>query len=305
MRRNFIFCVILGLIFAGVLGCDKIKIPVSKKAEVTEVKTPPAVSQAKGVVIAKINNIPIGLDDFNQELEIYNANVPEDRPELKITTREQKINYLKNEVVRRTLLYQNALDKGLDRSEDIQTALDRTKMQLLVMELIKQVSQKVDVSSKEIEDFYNLHKEQLKEPEERQIREIVLPGEQEARDVLIQILQGADFATLAKTNSKSPSAKDGGDLGFIKPGTRSPQFDSAAFSDSLEVGKISSIFKTTDGYSIIKLEGKRGGKLKPLSEMWDDIKKELTFQKQQQAIDEMIGRLSRDAKIDVYEGEIK
>ena len=58
-------------------------------------------------------------------------------------------------------------------------------------------------------------------------------------------------------------------------------------------------------YSIIKLEGKRGGKLKPLSEMWDDIKKELTFQKQQQAIDEMIGRLSRDAKIDVYEGEIK
>jgi len=45
----------------------------------------------------------------------------------------------------------------------------------------------------------------------------------------------------------------------------------------LEVGKISSIFKTTDGYSIIKLEGKRGGKLKPLSEMWDDIRRNLLF----------------------------
>ncbi|MBU0547977.1 MAG: peptidylprolyl isomerase [Candidatus Omnitrophica bacterium] len=305
MKRNFIFCVILGLIFIGALGCDKIKIPVSKKTEVAEVKAVPVIPQVKGVVIAKVNNIPIGLDDFNQEVEIYNANVPEDRPELKITTREQKINYLKNEVVRRTLLYQNALDKGLDRNEDVLMALDKTKMQLLVMELIKQVSQKVDVSSKEIEDYYNTYKEQLKEPEERQIREIVSSSEQEARDILIQLLQGADFATLARTNSKSSSAKDGGDLGFVKLGVKSSQFNSVAFSDSLEAGKISSIFKTPDGYSIIKLEGKRGGKQKPLSEMWDDIKTGLVYLKRQQVIDELIGKLSRDAKIDIYEGEIK
>ena len=305
MRLNFISCIILGVIFIGALGCDKIKLPVSKKAEIMETKTVPVVPQVKGPIVAKVNNIPIGLEDFNQEVEIYNANVPDDRPELKITTREQKVNYLKNEVVRRTLLYQNALDKGLDRNEDVLMALDKTKMQLLVMELVKQVSQKVDVSSKEIEDYYNTYKEQLKEPEERQIMEIVSSNEQDARDILIQLLQGGDFATLARTNSKSSSAKNGGDLGFIKLGEKSPQFDSVAFSDSLEVGKISSIFKTPDGYSIIKLEGKRGGKQKPLSEMWDDIKKGLIFLKQQQVIEKMIGKLSRDAKIDIYEGEIK
>jgi peptidyl-prolyl cis-trans isomerase C len=277
----------------------------SKKTEVTEAETAPVAPQVKGPIVARVNNIPIGLEDFSQEIEIYNENVPEDRPELKITTREQKINYLKNEIVRRTLLYQNAVDKGLDRNEEVLSALDKTKTQLLVMELIKQVSQKVDVSSKEIEDYYNTYKEQLKEPEERQIREIVCSGEQDARDVLIQLLQGGDFATLARANSKSASAKDGGDLGFVKLGDKSPQFDSVAFADTLEVGKISSIFKTPDGYCIIKLEGKRGGKQKPLSEMWDDIKKGLTFLKQQQAIEEMIGKLSRDAKIDIYEGEIK
>jgi len=305
MKRSFAFCVILGLIFMGTLGCDKIKLPASKKTEAVEVKTLPVVPQVKGPIVAKVNNIPIGLEDFNQEVEIYNENVPADRPELKITTREQKINYLKNEVVRRTLLYQNAIDKGLDRNEEVLMALDKTKTQLLVMELVKQVSQKVDVSSKEIEDYYNTYKEQLKEPEERQIREIVSSSEQEARDILIQLLQGGDFATLARTNSKSPSAKDGGDLGFIKLGEKSAQFDSVVFADSLDVGKISSIFKTPDGYCIIKLEGKRGGKQKPLSEMWDDIKKGLTFLKQQQVIEEMIGKLSREAKIDVYEGEIK
>jgi len=302
MKRNFIFCVILGLVFVGILGCDKLKFAASKKSGVTATQVIPEV---KGVIVAKVNNIPIGLDDFNQEVEVYNANVPEDRPELKITTREQKIDYLKNEVVRRTLLYQNALDKGLDRNEEVISALSKTKMQLLVMELIKQVSQKVEVTSKEIEDYYNTYKEQLKEPEERQIKEIVASNEQEARDILIQLLQGADFATLARSNSKSSSAKDGGDLGFIKKGVKSPQLDSTAFSDSLEVGKISSVFKTPEGYSIIKLESKRGGKQKPLSEMWEDIKKGLVFLKQQQAIEEIIGRLSRDAKIDVYEGEIK
>lgn len=303
MKNSIILFAIIGLFLSGIFGCDKFKAVVNRKAEV--VKVPAAVIPPKGALIARVNNMSIGLDDLNQEIEIYNANVPQDRPELKITTKEQKVNYLKNDVVRRSLLYQNALDKGLDRNEDILVALDKTKMQLLVMELIKQISQKVDVSSKEIEDYYNTYKEQLKEPEERQIREIVVNSEQDAKDLYIQLLQGADFATLARSNSKTSSAKDGGDLGFIKIGEKSPQFGSVAFSDSLEVGKISSIFKTPDGYSIIKLESKRGGKQKPLSEMWDDIKKGLTFLKQQQVIDELIGKLSRDAKIDIYEGEIK
>jgi hypothetical protein len=39
--------------------------------------------------------------------------------------------------------------------------------------------------------------------------------------------------------------------------------------------------------------------------MWDDIKKGLTYLKQQQKLEEIIGKLSSEAKIEVYEGEIK
>ena len=215
------------------------------------------------------------------------------------------IDILKNEVVRRTLLYQDGLDKGLDRNEEVIKALDKTKRDLLVMELIKESTQKMDVSSQEIEDYYNTYKEQLKEPEERQVSEIIVPNEQDAKEILIQLLQGGDFATIAKEKSQGSSAKNGGDLGFIKKGVKPKQFDEVAFSESLDAGKISSIFKGTDGYYIIKVEAKRGGKQKPLSEMWDDIKRGLTFLKQQKAIEDMIGKLSRDAKIEIYEGEIK
>jgi len=60
---------------------------------------------------------------------------------------------------------------------------------------------------------------------------------------MIDLLKGADFATVARERSRAPSAKNGGDLGFIQRNTKSAQFDSVAFSDNLEVGKFSNYFK--------------------------------------------------------------
>jgi len=304
VKNKIIIFAVMSLLFGGILGCDKFNLAAKKKVEVKTVVAP-SIIEPKGPIVAKVNNISIGLDDLNEDIALYNANVPAERPELKIVTKEQKVNYLKNEIIRRALIYQHALDKGLERSDEVRQAVEKNKRDLMVLQDVKDVTKNITVTSKEVEDYYNTYKEQLKEPEERQISEIVLGSEQEARDILIQLLQGTDFAALAKNNSKSSSAKDGGDLGFIKKGKKSAQFDAAAFSDSLDVGKISSVFKTPDGYSIVKLEAKRGGKQKPLSEMWDDINRGLVFLKQQKVIEDLIGKLSRDAKIEVTDGEIK
>ncbi|HTZ11714.1 MAG TPA: peptidyl-prolyl cis-trans isomerase [Candidatus Margulisiibacteriota bacterium] len=292
---------ILALLFLAA-GCDSLKFLNPKK---TAQKRSSASSVVKGTPIAKVNNLTLTLEDLNQEIDAYNSMVQADKPELKITTKEQKVNYLKNEMIRRALFYQYALDKGVDKNEDIVKALEKNKMDLVVMGLLKQETGNIDVSSKEIEDAYNQYKEQFKEPEERQIREIVVSTEQEAKDILIQLLQGGDFATLAQTRSKADSAKNGGDLGFIQPGKKFAQFDNVAFADSLEAGKVSNIFNGPDGYYILKMEAKRGGKQKTLSEMWDDIKNILLFSKQKDKIDKLTGNLSREAKIEVYEGEIK
>ncbi len=300
-RRVAIFSIFFLLSF--LTGCDRIYQFFNPKP--VKVAEEPQAPTVKGTIIAKVNNKPITLEELNQEIDNYNALVPEDKPELKITTREQKINHLKKEMVQRALLSQEALNRGLERKEEVVSALEKAKSDILIVELIKEEAEKVDVSSKEVEDYYNAYKEQLKEPEERQIREIVLPTEQEAKEALIELLQGADFATLAKDRSKSASAKEGGDLGFVPKGKKSAQFDAVAFSETLEVGKISNIFKGPDGYYILKLEGRRGGKQKSFSEMFDDIKRVLTFVKQQQKIEELLGKLSREAKLEFYEGEIK
>jgi len=292
------------LLVIGLVGCENMPFLSPKKPQPKE-KQEAFPLQVKGTLIAKVNNLAITLEDLNEEVANYNAMVPADRPELKINTREQKINYLKNEMVRRLLLYQEALDRGLDKKEDVQRALEKAKMDLSVVELIKEEAVKIDVSAKEIEDYYNTYKGELKEPEERHTREIVLSTEQEAKDILIQLLQGANFATLAKERSTSASAKDGGDLGFISRGKKFAQFENIAFSESLDVGGVSSIFKGPEGYYILKLEEKRGGKQRSLTEMWEDIKRGLLFLKQQQRIEELIGKLSANAKTETYESKVE
>jgi len=300
--RNVSLVIVTTVLF---LGCDKIGSIIGSKPKVTSgQKKAVSAPLVKGTIVAKVNNTPIMLEDLNQEIDAYN-NMVKDKPEAKISTRDQKLNYLKNEVVRRVLLYQEALSRGLDREDDVMQALEKTKQDLLVMAFVRQEAENIDVSSKEVEDYYNTYKEQLKEPESRQIREIVVLTEQEAKDILIQLLQGVDFASLAKERSKGDSGKVGGDLGFIQKGKKFTQFDDAAFVENLEVGKYSNIFKGPDGYYIIKLEARRGGNQKSLSDMWDDIKKGLTFLKQQKKIEDLIGKLSRESKLEFYEGEIK
>ena len=286
------------------LGCDKINL--SGKKKVPKKKEISSAAATKGTVVARVNNIVVTLEDLNAEIDAYNAMVvANDRPEAKITTPEQKVNYLKNEVMRRTLLYQEALDRGIDRDPEVINALEKSKRELLVIELLRQEAEKIEVTSREIEDYYNTYKEQLREPEERDIKEIVVATEAEATDIMIQLLQGADFSTMAKQRSRAASSANGGDLGFIKRGVKSPQFDNEAFSENLEPGKISKIFKGPDGWYILKLEAKRGGKQRSLTEMWDDIKKGLTFLKQQKTVEDLIGKLSRESKIEIYEGVIK
>ncbi len=301
--RSFIIGLIVCISFF-LVSCDKLKF---SKKPASESKKEPFTSKlpVTGTVIAKVNGYPITLEDLEEEIDRYNNAVPEDKPELKITTREKKLDYLKNEVIKRILLYQEALDRGLDRNPEVIKALENTKQQLLVYQLVKEETDKVNVTPQEIKDYYNVAKENLKEPEERKIREIVVISESQAKDLLIRLLQGEDFASLARQYSKAPTAEKGGDLGFIKPGTKFKEFDEIAFSDALSVGGISSVFKGPDGYYIITVEGKKGGKQKTLSEMWDDIKRGLTFIKQQKRIDDLVGNLSRNAKIEIMEDKIQ
>jgi parvulin-like peptidyl-prolyl isomerase len=76
-----------------------------------------------------------------------------------------------------------------------------------------------------------------------------------AREIRQKIVQGADFADLARAESNdSGSSAKGGDLGFFKRG-QVPSFDDAV--SALPVGELSQPVKTPYGYHIVKVEEKK------------------------------------------------
>ena len=151
MKGKSIALLGLGIIF--VIGCNNIGFgKKSQTKPAPQVKAPLPVT---GTVIAAVNNYPITLEELNSEIDIYNKSLPKNKPELKINTRQKKINYLKNTMIRRRLLYQEGLDRGLDRNPEVRKALEKTKEQLVVYQLIKNETSKVNVTSQEIKDAYN------------------------------------------------------------------------------------------------------------------------------------------------------
>jgi peptidyl-prolyl cis-trans isomerase D len=77
-------------------------------------------------------------------------------------------------------------------------------------------------------------------------------------------LKGEDFAALATKNSGDQiTAKNGGDIGFLKKGTMPEPFDEALFS--MEVDEISEVVETPYGFHVIKVLAVREGDV-PLEE---------------------------------------
>lgn len=74
----------------------------------------------------------------------------------------------------------------------------------------------------------------------------------QAQALLDQLKQGADFATLARTNSQDGSAQQGGDLGFFKQGRMVKPFNDAVFGLS-GTGLVPNLVETEFGYHIIKV----------------------------------------------------
>ena len=295
----FSFLALAGFIFlAG--GCDKLQPKSLIKSK---------TYKPKGIIIAKVNDLYITLEQLENEIKTYNEMV-KDSPEAKIDSLEKKIAYLNEELIRRYLFYKEAKDTGMDKNPQIQETLKQVEINLLAADFIQKKINNITATSSEIENFYNLYKDTYyKEKERRKIREIAVASETKAKEILIELLRGGNFAGLAKQYSQVKSAYNGGFLNLIEKGQRGDnykRFDEVAFSPSLKENQISSIFKGNDNYYyILKIEKVEGNKTQSLSEVWDDINKNVVFLKQQQKLQELTGELLKKANIELYKERIK
>lgn len=87
--------------------------------------------------------------------------------------------------------------------------------------------------------------------------EIVTDADAESRlkGLRERVINGANFAELAKVNSADLSAAKGGDLGWVNPGDTVPEFERAM--EALKPGEVSSPIKSPFGWHLILVEERR------------------------------------------------
>jgi peptidyl-prolyl cis-trans isomerase D len=141
------------------------------------------------------------------------------------------------------------------------------------------------VKDRDIERYYEDHREEYRQEEEACARHILVKVKQgdaaeghtdeEARQIveglLAQVSAGGDLAAIARKFSEDlGSAQNGGDLGCFPPGRMVREFDDAVFA--LQPGETSPLVKSSFGYHIIRLESKRESTVLPLAQVKERIR---------------------------------
>ncbi|HEY6950776.1 MAG TPA: peptidylprolyl isomerase [Bacteroidota bacterium] len=144
---------------------------------------------------------------------------------------------------------------------------DEMRKQLLVQRIEQTRQSSIQVSAKDVGEFYATYKDSLVEvPDTYTLSHIYIVPKpdtavdrqtyQKAKALLDSIRAGGDFADFAKRYSADATAASGGDLGWSKRGDFVPEFEEALFA--LKEGQVSDVVKTQFGYHIIQLLGRRG-----------------------------------------------
>lgn len=159
--------------------------------------------------------------------------------------------------------------------------------------------QNFSVDAKEITDHYNANKEQYKQEDQVHLKQIIFESEEDGVRIqeLLKKANNKNFETLATKYSLGPEKQDGGDLGWVNTNSYSA-FEEAAKSN---VGQITDIIKSENGYHIFKIVNKRKSKQLTSKEVEPQISKTILQNKQSAFLNSWIKDRVETSKIKINE----
>ena len=301
--KAYFYAVLAVVIF--LTGCDFLGLSPKKKTAVKPVaqevaSAPSAVETSAAPVdqgplsadtLARVGSWTLTTDEFNERIKLLKQGMPdfnENEPNAK--------QMVLDELIRQQLMVQDAQSSDIANSKEIKDAVEDFRKTLLVQELANRLTKDVSATEADAQKYYDENKDLFVEPITWKVREIVVADEAAAKNILVQILQGADFAETAKAQSKGKTADKGGEL---KEFTKAPFAAMQSAITNVDVGGTSATFKGPEGYYIVKVEGKKGGIAKPFAEVKAELISGLTMRKQQEVILEHLNKLAEKIKIDI------
>jgi peptidyl-prolyl cis-trans isomerase SurA len=164
------------------------------------------------------------------------------------------------------------------------------------------ISPEVNVTEKDLRQYYDKHKEEFVD-EEYKLMQIFISGQQADGQKRItsayELLQeGKSFEIVAKEYSDdTKSAAVGGDIGYVKKADLIPQLRAAV--GFLTPGVYSSIIVTPYGFHILKLVEKKKGDVLTYEMAKDSIQEKIVQQESEKRYKEYVGKLRKGSYIEV------
>ena len=262
------------------LAQDKPPLPEKKAA-----KPAAKASAAKPGAVATVNGVPVPQERMDLLMQQQQQRGAPDN--------EQMRNMVKDELVNREIIAQEAQKSGVTKNREVQAQLDMARQEIIVSAYLREFARKNPISDADVQKEYERARAQHGDKEYR-ARHILVETEDQAKSLIADLKKGAKFDDLASKNSKDTgSATRGGDLDWNVPGTYDKQFSDAMVK--LEKGKYTEApVKSRFGFHIIQLDDVRPAKFATLAEVKPRIQQMLV----QNKIEELVRGLRAKAKIE-------
>lgn len=301
-------------------------------------------------IIARVNNSIITRSEYQRSKEQLKQEIQQQDPSDSDKVYTQKERDVLRDLIDQQLLLEKGKDLGitadtevikrldemrkqmnLDSMEALQKAAEaqgvsfeefkqNLKNQIITQQVIgKEVGSRMQITKEEEQQFYDQHKNELEQPEQIRLSEILVSTEKKpdstvseaqvvaaakakAEDLLAQIHKGASFSDIAKKNSDGPTASQGGDLGLFKRGTLAKQLEDSTFA--MKPGDVSDVIQTKQGFVILRVTEHQQAGVPPLKEVEPRIQDAIYMKKLQPALRDYLTKLREDAFIEIKPGYI-
>ena len=192
--------------------------------------------------------------------------------------------------------------------------LSETRNQFLTRQVIgEEVGRHINITDKEIGEYYNAHKQDFVRDEKVYISEILIStegkdaagaaaAEKKAKQIAEEAKHGERFTDLARDNSDATTAKDGGALGGYKKGELMKTLEDAVLN--LPKGGIGGPVRIATGFEVLKVDDHTKAGLASLADAKPDIENVLYGPKMQPKVREYLTTLRKQAFLQIKAGYV-
>ncbi len=240
-------------------------------------------------VLARFDGETITKDDFLKKVRT----LPKALQRVAMSKKEDLI----EDMAAEHFLLKEAERQGLEKEPDVKEMVQKAHQKIVIAKLVEnEVDKKIVVSSDDVNQYYEFHKEEFVTPLLLNASHILVPTEEEAIAIKATLDTGIDFEEVAKQKSTDATAQRGGDLGYFQRGQFAPEFERAVFE--LKMGEISQPVKTRFGYHVIRLNDRVEPKIRELASVKKLVEERLLSEKRSKYFREYITRLKGNRKVE-------